>query len=158
MSIIHTSQDITVDFALINSGITIEFSESTAAFIEEQILDALDACNYAQDTDIEDMEYFEGGILSNLRDNGGYISTDDYFHMTIACDIAIDSRDIENSNGIEIDINRFIEELKDLDIIGEYIDTSSVQVDISDYNDEYEIEGYEPDWDSMQGGPDYYED
>ena len=156
MRSIQTEQEIFVEFGLNKAGLKLEFSESDALNIEDQIMDAIDACNISKYIDIDEMSITEGGIIDNLNYNGGFVTTEDQFYMIINCVIEFDSSYLGETSGISINVNKFKDMLTDIDIIGPYIDKSTVSISEYDYDEDVEYTEYEPDWDSMPGGHDYY--
>lgn len=144
---IHALQDISLDFSFTRDISNLVKSNEDIQYLEDAITEALVHSNIDRYTDIQDAEIIEGGFDSTSP-------VEDYFHIIITFDIDMDD---DESEGIDIDTNKLIEALKNIDIIGQYIDTSTIDIEIHSIEDVERIE-YEPDWDSMPGGHDYYDD
>ncbi len=158
MSLISTSQDITIDFNFNPDILAIELFSNDAFEIEEQIMDAIELCNADDNVDIANMTIVEGGVDVSINPTTNKINIEDGVHLIVTCDIDFDARYLDETDGISLNMTKFIQYLKNLDYIGDYIDTSSVDVSIYDYSDDFEYTTDEPDWDSMPGGHDYYDD
>ena len=157
MGTYYTSQWVYIDFSFDSNVVELELTADDLITIEDQIMDAIDDCNKNIDVDITGMSVIEG--LDWNRDlNEGWLNTEDGFHMIVECDIEIDGSDGDIS-GIHIKLADLVQRIAELYIIGEYVDTSTLDISVSSI-DEYDLEyeSDEPDWDSMPGGPDYYND
>lgn len=153
----YTTQDIVIDFGFLPTMGTLQLSQEGFDEIEDQILGAIDDCSADCNVTIEDMEIIEG--IDFERDlSDGTITSNDWYHAIVRCSIAIAPSDF-GSDGICINERDFANRLATLSYIGDFIDLSTLEIgtyDYDDYSGEY-VED-EPDWDSMPGGHDYYDD
>lgn len=144
---ITAHQDVSLDFEFTKNISEFNISDEKAEALEQAIMDAIDFSNVSNYTEIKDMEAIEGGFV-------GTEPVEDYFHIVVTCYVKIDDG---ASNGIKLDLNRLAKELTEIDLIGPYVNTSTIDVSVGSTADGNWSE-YEPDYDSMQGGPDYYDD
>lgn len=144
--IYYGGQDVCIDFGLTIDITELNLTEEDNELIEDDLVSLIDECNTNRYADIGDMETIEGGI-ANVSE-----PIEDWFHIIVTCYL-----NTQGSSGLHIDIDKFKEKLSNLYIIGQYVDLSTLDIELWPF----EIEGYdidEPDWDSMPGGHDYYND
>ena len=144
-------QIIELDFSFDNVD-QFQLSEKDAEMIEQQIMDAIEYSNSNFDVDILNIEIIEGGLVSS----NNMVDVTDGFSALIECQIEMTSG--TGLNGIELDVDALRDQLVSLDYIGDYILPDSISVELRDYDEDIEVVEDAPDWDSMPGGPDYYDD
>ena len=157
MSKFSTTQDIGIDFEFVANMERMDLSPEALEEIEDQILDAIDYSNVADDVTIEDMEIIEGmDCVTESEDC--YFDSSYGYHILVQCTIEVNERNDWGSGGICISARRLAEKLSALSYIGDYVDLASIDVSEYEYSDDVNYIDDEPDWDSMPGGPDYYDD
>jgi hypothetical protein len=133
---ITAHQDVSLDFEFTRNISELNISDENAELLEQSIMNAIEVSNVSYYTDIEDMEAIEGGFLS-------VDPIEDYFHIVVTCYIKIDNG---ASSGIRLDLGRLAKELTAVDLIGPYVNTSTINVRVGSTADDDWSE-YEPDYD-----------
>lgn len=157
MSKYTTTQLVGIDFNFDSNLEELELTADDLLEINNQIMDAIAECNIENDVEISDMRVVEGlDYNQDLYD--GWLSAADGFHILVECDIEIDGQNFDDIEGLYIPTKLMAQQLLNLYVIGEYIDISTLDLSIYPYDvDSLDYEEYEPDWDSMPGGHDYYD-
>lgn len=145
-----STQDISLDFEFTINLLDLDISEEAYESFEEAVVQAITDSNIDGDVDIVGVDIIEGGFI-------GTEPVEDYFHIIITCDLEMEDDEYGIAESVDIDRFRLISELTRIPTIGQYINVASI--DVHTYAaSERNWTAYEPDWDSMPGGHDYYED
>ncbi len=145
-----SNQDISLDFEFTINLLDLDISEENYESFEEAVVRAITDSNIDGDVDIVGTDIIEGGFI-------GTEPIEDYFHIIITCTLEMEDDEYGIAEGVDIDRSRLISELTKIPIIGQYINTASIDIHIYAASESNWIT-YEPDYDSMPGGPDYYDD
>lgn len=145
-----STQDISLDFEFTINLLDLDISEEAYESFEEAVVQAITDSNIDGDVDIVGADIIEGGFI-------GTEPVEDYFHIIITCDLEMEDDEYGIAEGVDIDRSRLISELTKIPTIGQYINVASIDIHIYTAG-ERNWTAYEPDWDSMPGGHDYYDD